>query len=159
RKPSLELVRRAEIVQATGEDWSDVALAVSTVRTAKGGSAPELKPMVVRYIEPLAPPAPAAAAESRVVRQQLDKRAKDELSNRADVFRFGGGEFFGTVEKTKAPDLQAEEHNAVLETGGFQAVFRVPGCISVATNEGAKSFRIGSATIAPDLLVRAAPSL
>ena len=36
RKPSLELVRRAEIVQTSGEDWADVALAVSTVRTAQG---------------------------------------------------------------------------------------------------------------------------
>ena len=27
RKPALELVRRAEITQSTGEDWSDVALA------------------------------------------------------------------------------------------------------------------------------------
>src|SRR5258708_38296570 len=34
RKPALELVRRAEITQSTGEDWSNVALAVSTVRTA-----------------------------------------------------------------------------------------------------------------------------
>jgi len=38
RKPALELVRRAEIVQQTGEDWSDVALSVSTVRTAKGAA-------------------------------------------------------------------------------------------------------------------------
>ena len=44
RKPSLELVRRAEIVQRTGEDWANVALAVSTVRTARGGSAPNLSP-------------------------------------------------------------------------------------------------------------------
>ncbi len=36
RKPALELIRRAEIVQQTGEDWSDVALSVSTVRTAQG---------------------------------------------------------------------------------------------------------------------------
>ena len=49
RKPALELVRRAEIVQQTGEDWSDVALSVSTVRTAKGGSGPELRPLIVRY--------------------------------------------------------------------------------------------------------------
>src|SRR6202011_5928536 len=38
RKPALELVRRAEITQTTGEDWSNVALDVSTVRTARGGS-------------------------------------------------------------------------------------------------------------------------
>ena len=49
RKPALELIRRAEIVQPTGEDWADVALAVSTVRTANGGSAPELRPLIVRY--------------------------------------------------------------------------------------------------------------
>ena len=52
RKPALELVRRAEIVQQTGEDWSDVALSVSTVRTAKGGNAPELRPLIVRYPDP-----------------------------------------------------------------------------------------------------------
>ena len=38
RKPALELVRRAEITQNTGEDWSNVALSVSTVRTARGAS-------------------------------------------------------------------------------------------------------------------------
>src|SRR5262245_46891889 len=31
RKPQLELVRRAEVTQSTGEDWSNVALGVSTV--------------------------------------------------------------------------------------------------------------------------------
>ena len=52
RKPALELIRRAEIVQQTGEDWNDVALSVSTVRTAKGGNGPELRPLIVRYYEP-----------------------------------------------------------------------------------------------------------
>ncbi|MFX7961180.1 DUF4139 domain-containing protein, partial [Acinetobacter baumannii] len=36
RKPQLELVRRAEVTQSTGEDWSNVALGVSTVRIARG---------------------------------------------------------------------------------------------------------------------------
>src|SRR5258707_204225 len=48
-KPSLELIRRAENTQTTGEDWADVALAVSTMRVARGGSAPELRPWIVRY--------------------------------------------------------------------------------------------------------------
>ena len=57
RKPALELVRRAEITQTTGEDWSNVALSVSTVRTARGGSAPELNSLIVQY-----PQLPRAAA-------------------------------------------------------------------------------------------------
>ena len=140
RKPALELVRRAEIVQQSGEDWNDVALAVSTVRTAKGGSAPELTSLLVRYAEPprpVAAPAPAAPAMSR---GGLNKRADD--LDIVDVRR-----------------LSASERESVADTGGFQAVFRIPGRVSVATNEGAKSFRIATAAIAPDLLVRTAPAL
>ena len=55
RKPALELVRRAEITQATGEDWSNVTLGVSTVRVARGGDAPDLNSLVVRYPVPARP--------------------------------------------------------------------------------------------------------
>src|SRR6202165_3049197 len=58
RKPALELVRRAEITQTTGEDWSNVALSVSTVRSARGGKAPELNSLIVQY----SPPTRAAPA-------------------------------------------------------------------------------------------------
>ena len=62
RKPALELVRRAEITQSTGEDWSNVALGVSTVRIARGGSAPELNSLIVQYPQP---PRPLAAGQPR----------------------------------------------------------------------------------------------
>ncbi len=142
RKPALELTRRAEIVQQSGEDWSDVALAVSTVRTARGGSAPELSSLLVRYLE-LPRPAPAQAQAPD--RPQFDL----PLRKRTESFEDNG----------RRDELKADERQAVAETGGFQAVFRVPGRVSVATNEGAKSFRISTAAIAPDLLVRTAPAL
>jgi uncharacterized protein (TIGR02231 family) len=146
RKPALDLVRRAEIVQSTGEDWSDVELAVSTVRTAKGGSAPELRPLIVRYPtpprvlggfqEPLArapaaAPPPPGAVEDRVLPRL----------------------------ESKAADIAAVEQEAAADTGGFQAVYRIPGRVSISANEGAKSFRISSATITPELIVRAVPAL
>jgi uncharacterized protein (TIGR02231 family) len=147
RKPSLELVRRAEIVQNTGEDWQDVQLAVSTVRTAKGGNAPDLRPLIVRYPPRVleqaqsmpAPPAPA-------VRSLTPGAAGDALSARAP-------------EAKLAKSMAAEEREAVVDTGGYQAVFRLPVRVSVAADEGAKSFRVGAATITPDLLVRATPAL
>jgi len=55
--------------------------------------------------------------------------------------------------------LSAEEQQAVVETGGFQVLFRIPGRITVAAGQGAKSFRIASASIAPELKVQAAPAL
>ena len=147
RKPSLDLIRRAEIVQATGEDWTDVQLAVSTVRTAKGGNAPELRPLVVRYPAPPRPlaqaPAGAFSPAAPPPPMMQSKTAESEPVR-------------GKRDEDKAA---AEEQEAAADTGSFQAVYRIPGRVSVAASEGAKSFRISSAVIMPDLLVRAAPSL
>ena len=132
RKPALELIRRAEITQTTGEDWNDVALTVSTVRTARGGSAPELQPLIVRYP---APPRPAAAPAPAA-------GTMDRLARRAEGLA------------TMAP-----EQEATVEASGFQVLFRIPGRITVAAGQGAKSFRITSANIAPELMVHAVPAL
>ena len=53
--------------------------------------------------------------------------------------------------------IAAEERVAVAETGGFQALFRIPGRVSLGAGEGARSMRIAAATLTPELLVRAAP--
>ncbi|MDB5601920.1 MAG: mucoidy inhibitor [Xanthobacteraceae bacterium] len=140
KKPALELIRRAEISQSTGEDWDDVSLGVSTVRTAKGGSAPELSPLAVRYPEP---PRPMAGGVSRD-RLGPPPPAAPQMAARS---------------MTKAESAPAPEQEAVAETGGFQVVFRIPGRVSVPAQQGAKALRIATATIAPDLMVRAVPAL
>src|SRR6185369_13462559 len=118
-KPSLELIRRAEIVQTTGEDWADVALAVSTVRTALGGSAPDLRPLIVRYPVPAAPSRPVAG----LMREQSAE--------------FGAAP---PMEMARGMAKKAEEQQAVADTSGFQAVFRIPGRIAVPAGQGSKSF-------------------
>lgn len=136
RKPSLELLRRAEIAQNTGEDWADVALAVSTVRVARGGSAPDLRPLIVR----LPSQTVLGAAAPEMTPASADRFA---APRRADDARM-----------QKAAERQAE-----VDAGGFQVVFRVPGRIAVPAGEGSKSFRLTSATIEPELMVHAVPSL
>ena len=141
RKPSLELVRRAEIVQRSGEDWSNVALAVSTMRTARGGGTPNLTSMIVRYPEPPRPLAQTMAPGTLAVPAPMARSAEGRFAKQA----------------ADAADIPADERAAEIETGGFQAVFRIPGRISLGAGEGARSLRIASLTAAPDLLVRAAP--
>lgn len=50
--PTLELTQRAAIRQDTGEDWSGVALRVSTSRPALGGQLPELRPWYIDIRQP-----------------------------------------------------------------------------------------------------------
>jgi uncharacterized protein (TIGR02231 family) len=143
RKPALELVRRAEITQATGEDWSNVALAVSTVRTARGGTAPDLKSLVVQY-----PPPPRQAAAVGGVADKVPQPQLRSMPAPASESAF---------EETRKK--LADEQQAVAEVTGFQVTFKIPGRVSLGANEGAKSLRVSTATIAPDLAVRSAPVL
>jgi uncharacterized protein (TIGR02231 family) len=133
RKPALGLVRRAEITQTTGEDWSNVALSVSTVRGALGSKAPELNSLIVRY-----PPLVAPMPESTALRSG---RAASSPALRA-------------LEPSAE---RAEEQQAVADVGSFQVVFRIPGRVSVGASQGAKSLRVSTATIAPDLTIRSVP--
>ncbi|MGQ0682223.1 mucoidy inhibitor MuiA family protein [Bradyrhizobium sp.] len=140
RKPALELVRRAEIVQNTGEDWSNVTLGVSTLRTARGGNAPELNTLVVQYPQlprPLAAGSASDSAQPRALKQAQVAAAPPPQS--------------------EALRERADEQQAAVETSGFQVTFRIPGRVSIGAAEGAKSLRIATATIAPALLVRSAP--
>ena len=140
RKPSLELIRRAEVVQTTGEDWPDVALSVSTVRTAQGGSAPELRPWIVRYpvtrYDRLAPAPSSAPAAGAVAPERFAAQRAEE--SRAK---------------------KAEEQEATVEANGFQVMFRIPGRLAVPAGQGAKSFRIVASSITPELMVHAVPAL
>ena len=52
---------------------------------------------------------------------------------------------------------KADEQQAVADVGGFQVVFRIPGRVSLGASEGAKSLRVSTAAIAPDLAVRSVP--
>ena len=134
RKPALELVRRAEITQSTGEDWSNVALAVSTVRTARGGSAPELESLIVQYPQP-----PRPLAQSTV----------------SDVARLRS--FAPAAPAAEPVAKRIDEQQAAVEVGGFQVMFRIPGRVSIAAGEGARSLLVSTATVAPDLAIRSAP--
>ncbi|WP_426528452.1 mucoidy inhibitor MuiA family protein [Bradyrhizobium sp. McL0615] len=145
RKPALELVRRAEITQNTGEDWSNVALAVSTVRTARGGHAPDLKSLVVQYPQV---PRPMAAG---LLDSAMPSAAP--APDRQRLLRSSGG-------KSEEPVMEkAAEQQAAADVSGFQVVFKIPGRVSLGASEGAKSLRVSSASIAPDLAVRAVPVL
>ena len=141
RKPAIELVRRAEITQSTGEDWSNVTLGVSTVRVARGGSAPDLNSLIVQYPQP----------------------QQSAIGGRMEMMR-SAGSVASQAPMAKAADAldqraRADEQQATVEVGSFQATFKIPGRVSVGANEGAKSLRIATASIAPDLIIRSAPVL
>jgi uncharacterized protein (TIGR02231 family) len=144
RKPSLELVRRAEIVQRTGEDWDDVALQVSTVRTQGGTAAPDVTPLIVSFADYYATTGGVAD--------------KDAVQARRSV----AAPMPAPAGAAAPPPPAAEPAKPVLaklDAGAFQASFGVPGKVSVPRDGSSKTFTLSSTKIAPDLSARVAPAL
>jgi uncharacterized protein (TIGR02231 family) len=142
RKPALELVRRAEITQSTGEDWTNVALGVSTTSVARGGSAPELGTLIAQYPQP----------------PRLKKTAEFGSGvDRDDPRQLRQMELAPAAPSSAAPAQRADEQQAAADVSGFQVTFKIPGRVSLNASQGAKSLRISSAQIAPELAIRAAP--
>ncbi len=142
RKPSLDLVRRAQIVQRTGEEWRDVDLSVSTTRVTRGAAAPDLPPVQVSFYEPPTVYRPAAAPSSAAA----PRRAR------------APGQEAGAPEPVVPAD-PALQQTATLEAGAFQATFRVPGRVSVPLDGATKTVVLGERRVEPALAVTAAPEL
>ncbi len=146
-KPVMQLVRRAQVAQRTGEDWTNIELSVSTVRAQRGTQAPDVLAQRIRIFEPRPMAMPRSATSN-------------EMAKRADAPMVSG------MVAAPAPQVvdalreeRAREVEATIETGTYEAQFRVPGRIDVPTDGSQRSLRIGSQTIEPSLIVKTSPSL
>ena len=143
--PKLVLVRRASIQQRSGEDWTDVAIELSTTRPGTGTATPELHTMTVDFPPDAPPPRPVMAPSP--------------LPSATRSFRGGdrGNEKFAAAS---SPAMEAaSERRATVEAAAFQAIFKVPGKLTVPGNGEQKRVQLDTAEIAPSLVVRTAPRL
>ena len=136
-EPALTLVRRAEVTQATGEDWNDVALTLSTARTTEGTAPPALSPFLVSFLEPDL--------------YERDSSATTETRAPAPKALALGG----TVAATTPTPARVTE--AAADFGDFRAEFHVPGAVSVESGAGARSMRITTDQVPVTLAVKAVP--
>ena len=141
--PSLTIIRRAEVTQATGEDWMDVAMTLSTTRTTGGTVAPFLPASLVALFDGYEYDHAIAESEAALIRPMpapsLDVDLTDALA--------------GTQEEA------AKYIEAAADFGDFRAEYVVPGRVSVDSGKGARSMRIATEQVVARIEVRAVPML
>lgn len=143
---ALTLTRRALVTQRTGEDWSDVALTLSTVRAARGTAAPEVQPQRVGFYEP--PPIIMSSPGRARVSAAEDAESAAKMRREAHA-----------APAAPEPRQALRVNEAILESNGFEASYRIPGEVSVPKDGALKSLAIQTRSFQPDMLVRAAPGL
>jgi uncharacterized protein (TIGR02231 family) len=146
---SLSLTRRANLAQHTGEDWTDVALAVSTARVARASDIPDVDPLKIDFWQP-----PVA----------MSKRNADTAGDLRLDQSLGGAQVSGVARPmalAAAPPAPrpAEQAASQLEAGAYSAEFKVPGRISLASDGAQKSFVLARLNSDPTILVKTAPGL
>ena len=128
QKSKIELVRRAEVMQSTGESWGNVTLTLSTARPLGATSAPDLWEEEIQVYEP------------RKMKKERDNLAGNEL---------------GLVAPESAPTIAQDaaspneiksvvQKQAVIELAGFQALYGIHGRVSVDNSGTSKKVRIAT---------------
>ncbi|MEQ1614512.1 MAG: DUF4139 domain-containing protein, partial [Hyphomicrobiaceae bacterium] len=148
--PKLSLTRRAAITQRTGEAWENIALTLSTARPSASSAAPTLNSMTVDF-QPERPPmpAPVAAAPPAQMTRGLVEKADEGVAA-------------GAAAKSRTRylgDAKVEEVSAQIQASPFQALYAIPGQLSVPATGEPKRVVIDNADIEPALVVRATPKL
>lgn len=155
KETKMILLRRADIRQKTGEDWTNVRLALSTTEPGKGTAAPLLRPEQVRFrpkrqLIPMAPQQERAQDQSV---QRLDRKQKRKYPANIPL----GGVM--SMSNAQAPQKQVAFMQSKLFEAPFQAVYLVPGTVTIKATEGAKNVQIGAVEVSPKLIAQAVPKL
>jgi uncharacterized protein (TIGR02231 family) len=144
--PKLQLVRRASIQQRSGESWDDVALTLSTARPNAGTAAPELTPVTVDFERERPPPPPVAMAPAPA-RGMVRDEARARVGAAAEKAR----------EMQADQAVQAQDVRASIELQAFQALYAIPGRVTVPATGEAKRLQIDEVQLDPVLSVRTVP--
>ncbi len=146
--PRLEITRRAEITQTTGEAWQDAAVTLSTTRPSAGADAPQLSSMLVNFeIERPRPAAMAAPSE-------LGRAA--EMDATAPAPQVASEEFAGDAPRKVTKPAIAERNTEVV-IAPFQALFAVPGRLTIPNTGEAKKVQLQADELEATLGVKTTP--
>lgn len=142
-KARIEMVRRAEVMQSTTEDWSDVALTLATARPAGATAAPDLLPQQIAMYDEMRGRGLAGSADAL---QKLEAPASEAVGGLRD-------------EDKAKKDASVVQRQAEVEIAGFQALYAIAGRVSIDNTGTAKKVRIGTDAIDAKLAAEAVPKL
>jgi uncharacterized protein (TIGR02231 family) len=137
----LDLVRRAEVTQSTGESWDDVTLTLSTARPLGATAAPELGEDELQTAV-----ASGYAGEAGLTMNEAAKPAAPAM------------DAVGDLKKDKV-ESAVVQRQAEMQVAGFNANYIISGRVTVDNTGTAKKVRIASDVFAAKLKAVAVPRL
>ena len=147
---AVELSYFGLVRNGTGEDWSGIALTLSTARPSLGGGAPELTPWIVDV-------ARLAESEDVVRLSAFEARAdRAKSTGRVQSFNMAAG---APAPASVAVDKDAGFLAATVQAGATSATFKIPVAVTLPSNNTTQKVSIASAKLAANLQYQATPKV
>jgi uncharacterized protein (TIGR02231 family) len=144
----LNLKTQAEIRQATGEDWSNVAVTLSTLRPTSNAALPELDSWVVDFEKESVYHA-ASVRDEGVVKSMVE--APEQMAEMAAAPA-------AAPAPPPAPKPMAVMESA-LTTGDYNAEYKVPGALTLASGNDSRRVTLESRQLESKLALSSVPRL
>ncbi len=149
----VSLSSEAVVQQSTGEDWSGVALSLSTASPARGVQPPELPPWLLRPLEVIAYDrrSEGLVAMSEAQPSAMAPEAMDALASRKDAALANA--------KSDSLDFEADHASAAIVHSAYNVAFEVPGTSDVPAD--GRDHRVGlrQESLEGSVRYRAVPAL
>jgi len=139
----LLLTYLGQVTQRTGEDWTDVALTLSTARPSLTTVQPELPPWYLDVFTPLPPPQPRAAAAAPMMRAKATFSAEPGEGVAADA----------------APQPEMAFQEAQVSTEGASVTFQLAQKVSVPGDGSPHKVTVTTLDLSPRLDYLSVPKL
>ncbi len=153
----LVLVQYGAVRQLSGEDWSDVALTLSTAQPHRSAALPPLNPV---WVNSYKPSEDTSMLRAKATAQGTTGAVTDPLQEwrrTAEARRFEI-EFSDDHDPTAtAPQKQAQFAVAQVDTGGFVAEYRVPNTVTVLSDNEETKLMVGSFDVENKLEIHIQP--
>ncbi|MBR0658830.1 mucoidy inhibitor MuiA family protein [Neoroseomonas oryzicola] len=143
----IALRQEAIVTQQTGEDWSDVALTLSTARPADASGPPRLQPWRIALIDP-----------AEIARRAREQAMRDAAADRQQATR-GAAPPASVAAPAPVVAREAEVVAANVQTAGFAVEYVIPGPTSVTADGADRRVRIADLSAEATMSALAIPRL
>lgn len=142
----LEVGYLAQVSQRSGEDWTDVALTLSTARPALAETLPELDPWYVGPV--IRPPRPRAKMMAGAVAAAAPAPLMEDAVARQVV-----------AKAEEAEERDVDVVVAKVDTSGAAVTYQVPGAVTIPADGASHKVAVASFELEPELDYVTAPKL
>jgi len=145
----VDLIQYGSVQQNSGEDWSDIALTLSTAQPQRGAGLPDLTPLWLSLFQPY-----SYGVANRAISMQSMESMDAQVQNAMPASK--APEMAGAAEP---PMQEASFKAATIDTGGFVSDYKIAGPSTVKADGTTSKLLIGAFESESKLQVQIKPQM